>query len=74
MHEVFENAAAEVALWDKWARDGRPVSCKKETLVAKIKYKLDIFADVCDEWCEVHHEDDALRKLAKSLRRKAKTL
>lgn len=62
MREIFENAAAEVALWDKWQRD------------AKIKYKLDIFADVCDEWCQVRREDEDLRKLVKSLRRKAKIL
>lgn len=73
-HEILDRAAGEVSLWEKWKREGRQLPREKRIMLDAIRGKLILFAKNLDEWCETHGEDDEMRGLSKSLRRKAKSI
>lgn len=66
---IFENAAAEVALWEPWKRNppNHKVSVSKRALINKVCYKLDLFASCLDEQLE-DKKDQEIVTLARRLR------
>jgi len=77
LQEVLDRATGDVNLsWEKWKRDHRPMGphVTKKVMLSALVRKLNLFADNLDEWCDSVSDDDEVRKIAKGLRRKAKSI